>query len=298
MANKKPKTIAEQLQLLKDRGMLFRDEKEAPHFLSHISYYRLKGYWWDMQSDYVNHKFKPNSYFEDVIERYNFDRHLRLIIFNAIERIEIALRTKMIYHLSLKYGPLWFQNNSIFNNANWHQKHLSVINKEITHSKEVFIVEHKKNHPSDTPEAWKTLEILSLGILSKLYKNLNHQLPEKSRIANEFGLNLHNELSAWIEAITYIRNIIAHHSRLWNKKLVKTGKWPKKTKFPFLTVPPQYQKRMKLYYMLSAILYLINIISPDHTLKKQLFDLFNKYPNIPLYKIGFPDNWKNEPLWK
>ena len=97
MINKPARSIADQLQLLKDRGMLFRFEKKATHFLQNISYYRLKGYWWDMQKDRVNHLFDTNTYFEDVIERYNFDRHLRLILFDAVERIEIALRTKMIY---------------------------------------------------------------------------------------------------------------------------------------------------------------------------------------------------------
>lgn len=104
MPNKPARDIADQLQLLKDRGMLFRNETEALDLLRNISYYRLKGYWWDMQSDRVNHIFYSNTYFEDVIERYNFDRILRLILFDAIERIEIALRTKMIYHLSLSHG--------------------------------------------------------------------------------------------------------------------------------------------------------------------------------------------------
>jgi abortive infection bacteriophage resistance protein len=99
-ANKPAFSVANQIALLKQRGMLFRDETTAPHFLENISYYRLKGYWWDMQTDFSLHTFKSNTYFEDIIDRYNFDRHLRLILFDAIERIEISLRTKLIYHMS------------------------------------------------------------------------------------------------------------------------------------------------------------------------------------------------------
>lgn len=106
MANKTPSSIADQIALLKKRGLLFNDEQSAHHFLENISYYRLKGYWWDMKNDFTLHTFKPGSYFEDIIERYNFDRQLRLILFDAIERIEIALRTKMIYHLSISFGGL------------------------------------------------------------------------------------------------------------------------------------------------------------------------------------------------
>lgn len=113
---KQPKTFTEQIQLLQSRNMSFRDINNAPHFLSNISYYRLKGYWWEMQDDFVNHHFKDGSFFEDVIDLYNFDRNFRLIVFNAIERIEIALRTKMIYHLSLVYGAEWYLNSGLFPN--------------------------------------------------------------------------------------------------------------------------------------------------------------------------------------
>ena len=137
MSNKAAREIKDQIQLLKSRGMLFHDEALADSTLHNISYYRLKGYWWDMQADKVQHQFNANSYFEDV-------------------------------------------------------------------------------------DAWKILEIASFGTLSKIYKNLAHQLPEKSLIAKEFGLSLHNELSSWLEAIAYVRNIIAHHSRLWSRNMVKS----------------------------------------------------------------------------
>ena len=83
--NKVSRTIAEQIALLKSRGMLMNDEQTAAFYLGHISYFRLKGYWWDMQTDQIQHIYVPNSYFEDVIARYNFDRQLRLILFDAIE---------------------------------------------------------------------------------------------------------------------------------------------------------------------------------------------------------------------
>ena len=80
---KDPKTIQEQIDLLESREMLFRDISKAPHFLANISYYRLKGYWWEMQEDFEDHIFQDDVYFEDVIDLYNFDRHFRLIVFNA-----------------------------------------------------------------------------------------------------------------------------------------------------------------------------------------------------------------------
>ena len=98
--NKIAITIQEQITLLQGRGLQVNDIAIAEHFLSNISYYRLEGYWWPMQADKVKHIFKPNSRFEDVIALYNFDRELRLLIFDVIERIEVGFRTKVIYHLS------------------------------------------------------------------------------------------------------------------------------------------------------------------------------------------------------
>ena len=214
---KPTRTIQDQIALLQSRNMQIKNILNTSHFLSNVSYYRLKGYWWEMQDDKVNHHFAPNSFFEDVIDLYNFDRHFRLIIFNAIERIEISLRTKLIYHLSLSYGSEWYLNPSIFQNPQRFTSFLGKINIDMSNSSEEFIVKHFENHPNEIPESWKALEVLTLGTLSKLYSNLRHQLPEKNIIAKEFGLYNQKYLVSWLLTITVIRNIIAHHGRLWNR---------------------------------------------------------------------------------
>ena len=185
-----------------------------------------------MQIDKVNHKFALNSYFEDVIDYYNFDRHFRLIIFNAIERIEIALRTKLMYHMSLAYGSHWHYDPTLFQKAYHRNKFISKLESDVNDSSEEFLVKHFENHPKETPESWKSLEVITLGTLSKLYRNVNHQLPEKSIIANEFGLNNQKYLASWLLSVTYIRNIVAHHGRLWNRVIINKYDWPKSTKYP------------------------------------------------------------------
>jgi abortive infection bacteriophage resistance protein len=177
MTTKKPAySILEQINLLKSRGMFFKDEIKARHFLSTISYYRLKGYWWDMQEDYEKHSFRTDSYFEDVVSRYNFDRHLRIILFDAIERIEIALRTKMIHHFALRYGGLWYLDSSLFSHKQLrdsaktiHQKTIEDLKKEFLRSKEIFVLDHISRFPNKEPDAWKILEI-------DLFNYFNHAL--------------------------------------------------------------------------------------------------------------------------
>ena len=89
-------------------------ELEAYHLLSHISYYRLKGYWWDMQSDKKIHLFRNNADFKEVVTRYKYDKELRILLFGAIETIEVALRTKLIYHLSQSYRGQFYTQPFLF----------------------------------------------------------------------------------------------------------------------------------------------------------------------------------------
>lgn len=307
MANKTPASIVDQIALLKQRGMLFNDEQSAHHFLENISYYRLKGYWWDMQDDIALHTLKPNTYFEDIIERYNFDRRLRLILFDAIERIEIALRTKMIYHLSLAYGSLWYLDSNLFETTSLpsnplvtiHQNTIIELKKEFFRSQEIFIKDQRNRYPNQDADSWKILEVASMGTLSKLYKNLKHQLPEKATIAKEMGLNLHSELSSWLEAITYVRNIIAHHSRLWSRNMVKIPvekiNNPKSDWLNSALLPVQGKKP---FLIITTMIYVCNEVTPNHQIKKKILDLIATSPNLPIYKLGFFNNWQKHPIWK
>lgn len=298
---KKALTIPEQIFQLKQRGMLFRDEDEAKNILKKISYYRLSAYWWEHQEDDKKHIFKAHVYFEESIYFYNFDKELKLILFNCIETLEIALRTKMIYYLSINYGPLWYENEIYFNDTKKHLKTLSKIYTDASLSSEEFIVEHFKNHPKEKLESWKILEIISLNSLSKLFNNIDHQLPEKNVIAKDFGVHNAKYLVSWFNTICLIRNIIAHHGRLWNKTILTKYDWPKNNmlKNPILNYIPDNFKRRKLFPLISALVYLSNNIeNNNHPFKKNIIQLFLNYPNIPLYKMGFPKNWKEQPIWQ
>jgi abortive infection bacteriophage resistance protein len=291
-------SIEEQIQQLQERGLIIDDLSIAKHYFSHVSYYRLAGYWWSMQDDKVNHIFKPNSHFSNVVNLYNFDRELRILLFDVIEKIEISLRTKLIYHLSHEFDPWWFQNNDLFIDIQAHVKTLATLQEEIERSKDTFIKEHKKKHKDDKrfPPAWKTLELTSFGALSRLYGNLKNNIDAKNIIAKEFGAVNHTYLPSWLQSITQIRNYCAHHSRLWNRNLPGTPKILSKPPLPWLSdVPTDTQK---LYLHLCIMRYMLNIIDPQNNLTLQLKSLLGKYPNIDLNALGFKVNWENEPLWK
>ncbi len=299
ICNKVSTTIQQQIAQLQARGLTITNVEQARHFLSNISYYRLEGYWWPMQSDKVNHVFKPNSRFEDVIALYNFDRELRLLSFDVIERIEIGFRAKLIYHLSHELTPWWFEDVDNFKNAVDHTESLLHIDRELRQSKEVFIKQHYIRYHTDTrrPPAWKTFEVVSFGILSKLYSNLKPTIKAKDTIAAELNMVNHTYLPSWLQSIAQIRNICAHHSRLWNRNLPGRPKLLSKPPAAWLTtVPPASQHHM-LYIHICCMKYLLDVISPGHSFKPKLADLFTRYPSVDLNALGFPANWLTEPLW-
>ncbi len=97
-----------------NRGLIIDDEDVARRTLSIISYFRFANYLRPFEADKTNHVFKPGKLFSDVTRLYHFDKELRNIIFAAIQTVEIALRTSVIQHFSMKYGPFWFYGSKSF----------------------------------------------------------------------------------------------------------------------------------------------------------------------------------------
>jgi len=301
MEFKKPATtIQDQIKLLQNRGMQFVDTAEAEHYFSNISYYRLAGYWWPMQADKTIHVFKPGTRFENVIALYNFDRELRILVFDVIERIEIALRTKLIYHFAHEIDPWWFEDSGWFKNASNHAICLTSIDRELNQSKDTFIKEHYAKYTADTkrPPAWKTLEVVSFTTLSKLYANLKPSVKSKDVVAAELNTVNHTYLQSWLQSIAQIRNICAHHGRLWNKNLPGRPKLLRKPPAPWLIKVPPVSEHHKIYVHLCCMKYLLDAVSPGHHFSTKLKGLLAKYPTVDIFALGMWQGWKEEALWE
>lgn len=301
MYDKPAFTINEHIEQLKNRGLIITDQDNAEHYLSHINYYRLAGYWWPMQADKEKHIFKTGSKFSDVIALYTFDHQLRMLLFDVIEKIEISVRTKLIYHLSHEFNPWWFQCTEIFSNTKELIQTLANLEEEIARCKDTFIKEHTKKHKDDLrfPPCWKSLELTSLGSLSKLYGNLKPSVKSKDTIAAEFGTVNHTFLPSWLQSITQIRNYCAHHSRLWNKNLPGNPKLLPKPPNNWVTDVPQPNENQKLYVHLCCMKYLLDVVQPDNNFSQNLQGLLEKYKkNVDPNALGLKVNWQHEPLWR
>lgn len=298
-------SIPDQIAKLKKRGLQFVDEKTAEHHLRYIGYYRLSAYALFFQDAKLAGKpFRPNTTFEQILELYNFDRKLRLLALDAIERVEVALRSTLNNEMSLSYGPHWFMDKRFFFTPPHfdHAKFLSKLREELTLEQdssgklkpkrphhEVFINHYySKYGEPEFPPSWMTCETLSLGSLSRLYRNL-HPRQIRQTIAAPLGVD-ESVLYGWLHTLTYVRNLCAHHSRLWNHRMV--------IKF---TVARQHQKIISrgdsIYAVLVVAHELLNRINPCAHWHENLHKLITTHSSVPLAPMGFPANWENEPFW-
>ncbi|KAF0152405.1 MAG: hypothetical protein FD143_1043 [Ignavibacteria bacterium] len=291
---KKALSAPEQVSLLKSRGLIIADEKNAVHTLNHINYYRLSAYIYPLLKDKENHIFKENVSFQNIIDIYNFDRELRLLFLDAIERIEVSLRTNIIYVLSLKYGSFWLSNKYFFYIESKYNTQITKLKEEFERSDEKFLRHYFDKYEQEIPPTWISLEIASFGLISLFYQNLKFN-KDKKEISNRYGLN-HITFTSWLHTLTYTRNICAHHSRLWNRELGVQPSIPKSTRDLWLNKSESY-KNDRIFYVISIIIYFLRNINHSDTFISKFNSLITSYAMIDLAAMGFPKNWKEEDLF-
>ena len=295
--NKPSLSIENQVKQLKSRGLTIASEPFAHTCLSNISYYRLRAYTFPFQDNTnPNHPFIIPITLEEIITLYNFDRELRLHVIDGLEKIEIALRTQIIYQWAITNGSHWQMNRNLFRDQNRFTSHWATLQTEINRSNETFIEHYKATYTNPLePPAWMSLEVSSFGLLSLMFMNLKKG-DEKKAVASHFGLNDISLLENWLHCFSNMRNICAHHGRLWNRRLTAHIKLPTNPSSQFLNNVNVYP--YKLYAVLSCMQYILQLISPSGTFKEELKSLMQSCPMKQEKEMGFPVEWKNEPLWK
>ena len=283
------------VQLLLSRGLAIDNPIKAEQYLRTISYYRLSAYMHPfLEFPKSANRFKPESSFEQVMMLYRFDKKLRLLMFNEIEKIEIAFRTAMIDECASAFGDsFWMTNPSYFDDSNVFQKTLSLIEHEINKSHEEFVVHFKHTYSNPYPPAWILAEILPLGVMTKIFLHLK-DTQVKKRIALRFGLQL-RVFNSWMTIITLTRNSCCHHARVWNKQNTMSPMIPRRTTYPWMVIAAN---PLRTYYDLCIIKYLLNVISPNNDMSQKLRGLLADFPLVDVAAMGFPEGWKEELLWR
>ena len=288
--------IPAQIALLMQRGMAVPEPQEAQHYLRFIGYYRLSGYWFPFQhrdgSGQHDH-FRPGVAFGDILNLYIFDRKLRLVVMDALERLEVAARTAISDVMSAAHGPHWFMAARHFEPRYNHNGFLARVRDDIgggnPNTRAQFIQHYYATYSTpDLPPSWMVFELLSFGTVSILYKNL--QKAHRQAIASQFQLPP-DKLVSWLHALTHLRNVCAHHGRVWNRTF---GISP--------TVPKSERGRVpaprKFYAHALVMQILLHTVSGDTHWADRLATLLEEHPEIDPAAMGFPPGWRHFAVWQ
>jgi abortive infection bacteriophage resistance protein len=166
---------------------------------------------------------------------------------------------------------------------------------DLDSSKEVFVAHFRNQYGGDHTymPVWVATEIMTFGNVLTMYQGAPN--PIKMKIAAPLGIH-DAVLSSWLLALNTIRNICAHHSRLWNRKLGNMPMIPKQKNDPNWHVPIVVGND-RVFGVLTILKYCLDRIAPQSSWSERLFELLDSYPEIPLSSMGFPQNWKSCPIW-
>jgi abortive infection bacteriophage resistance protein len=309
--------VPAQIALLKSRGLAITDDIRAAAALERIGYYRLSGYWYPLRASKITNpgdarivldEFRPGSDFGQVVDLYVFDKKLRLLTLDAIERVEVALRTDIALLLGQR-SPLAHREPAQLHGrftktlrrgrgVTVHQEWLERLDSIAARSREEFVQHFRRTYSTPLP-IWMAVELWDFGMLSHFLSGMRHQ--DQTTLAAKYGLPRPELLTGWVRSINFARNLCAHHSRLWNRPLIDQPSLPRKGEVAWLdhlTADAHAQKR---YYAVAAILrYLLRFINPTTSWAIRLADHIASLPPAPgisVRHMGFPENWSSLQLW-
>ena len=290
-------TFEQQLALLQVRGLSVSTPVQAIGALTSISFYRLSGYWYPMrrrsEGGNVFSEFEPGATFDTVINLYEFDRKLRLLVMDALERVEVLLRTTITYRLGHKYGALGHETASNFHPRFEHAIWITKLHDEVTRSQDAFVSHYKRSYEGfPALPIWMVTEVMSLGSLSRLVRGLKSE--DKRAVADNFHLHP-KRLEDWLHVLTYVRNVCAHHSRLWNRELairpdVKgSDEW----------LPPTTPRNDRVFYVLLMLRHLLRCSGGGEEWANTCESTLTAVTSIRRWSVamGFPENWTGHPVW-
>lgn len=316
--NKQWKSFEEQLQLLKSRGLLVDDEQAALDYLERIGYYRLSGYWYSFRqqeelpgdttkSTQRKDEFIRGSHFKDAVKLYVFDKKLRLLALDALERVELAVRVDIAHLLGSKDIHA-HENIELFNGhfskqimkkgvskgRTKHQVWLARYHDVLRRARREPFVAHYNGKYGKLP-IWVAVEVWDFGLMSKLYDGMKPS--DKLVIANKYGAKDGLVFAGWLRSLNFIRNVSAHHSRLWNINVLERSA---------LLEDDQYWKRLnnaRPFYYFCLLKTILDVICPNSSWGERFTELLSEFPktgsgSVTLRDFGLLDDWKNWSLWQ
>ena len=294
---KPPLSFGEQADLLIQRGIV-GNRGDIIGRLQAVNYYRLSAYWYTFRiPGDPDDRLRPDTDLNTIWRRYTFDRHLRLHVMDAIERVEIAIRTQVVNRFTLQHGPLGYLDRANLPGISVedHRRLLEKVRIESANSREDFVRHFFSRYSSETDlPLWMACELMTFGAMYTLYRGLRTRM--KKDIAQEYGVHA-PVLSSWLRTLNQVRNLCAHHARLWNREFGNKPLIPEPAASPEWHTPVAIAND-KTFGILTVLYFLLKKVAPQSGWRGRLTALFDQYDDVPKRFMGFPGDWEQSPLWQ
>lgn len=301
-------TLKEQVQRLRERGLIIDDEQRAEHFLSIAGYYRISSYCYRFEFPPVDgkrtHQFKEGTRFDDIIRVYVFDQKLRTLMMEALERFEVAARTVWAHAMSETYGPHPHMEVDPFTDRDEYFESFVNLMKETKRSqRNSEEISHYLNHYETPflPPIWIIISVMSFGELFRWIKNTK-STQVKLKVAKAVGLPNIQVLEGTARALTTVRNLCAHHGRLWDRRF--------STKLPYINKNLQVPLKAtvdvsggneadpRMFNYIVVLAHLMLFLNHSSTWPFRIASLVKDTLNKEEQSImGFPEDWENNSFW-
>lgn len=295
---KPPLTWEQQADLLLGRGLI-ADKDVLVQRLQATSYFRLSGYLYPFRKP-DSEQFIEGTSLEQVWRLCVFDQRLRTHLLDAIEAIEVFVRTQLAYHFATVHGAFSYDDNATLPHlsaddfAQWQKKLKSQTQRSLK-SKEEFLVHFFKRYGKEHthPPIWTAIELMDFGSTLTFYSGSDYRV--KQTLARTVSIP-DKVFSSWLLGLHTVRNRCAHHLRLWNWTSGTPVLLPNQKKYPDWHSPTLDNDRIGI--VLTLCRHLLNQISPNNQWSARLINHFDEFPEVPVGELGFPEEWREHPLWK
>jgi len=303
-------SVNQQIELLADRGMLMpADREQAGNWLRRIGYYRLSGYWYpfrERERGNLLEGFRHGTQLSHAFNLYIFDKRLRLLMLDAIERVEVALRVDIA--LLIGEADPWAHRSPSTFNARFnkpdpetlitgHAEWLRRIDEACDKSREEFAKHFREKYSGPYP-IWIAVELWDFGTLSHLLNGLHDKYVQS--LAGRYGISRRTMLVSWIQCLNFVRNVCAHHGRLWNRPLISQPTKPRPGEVPLLEHWRSHTNiNSRVYAAASILQFFLRIVSPQSGWGERVKSLIREFPVGPgVSYSGFPRDWELQELWR
>jgi abortive infection bacteriophage resistance protein len=302
------KTHAEQIALLRSRGMIIDDPAWARHVLERVNYYRLSGYWYSFRvPDHDGRsradRFSDGTDLVDVVALYDFDIRLRTAVFATLGPIELVFRSMLghelgridpLVHLQPRLlGPVARLSGSDAEPSSTYTRWRNHYQRELAQSREDFVAHHRRKYGGHMP-IWAAVEVMDWGQMAYLFQLA--PIDVRDRIATRTWLTA-AQLGSWLKSLNVLRNYSAHHARMFNRVYTLKPRLPRGTMHPGLAELERPVNRT--FGHLCLIQYLGEVLDAgDSALLPSVLATYPTVPLVPISHCGVPDDWQNHPLWR